>query len=155
REIVNHGTDQTAKPIAYLFGAADFNFGQPDQIVTSGKRSGAALGFQGEDIPYLAATEQEVDGINALLTNSQWETHPFKKIEATEANLKKTINPRLMHIATHGFFLSDVDISGADEDISNPLFRSGLLLAGAALDRTVSKQEEDGVLTAYEAMNLN
>jgi len=155
REIVIHNAGQTARPIAYLFGAADFSFGQPDQVVASGKRNGSALGFQGEDIPFLPATEQEVDGINTLLANSQWETHPFKKVEATEANLKKTTNPRLIHIATHGFFLSDVEISSDDEDIGNPLFRSGLLLAGAALDRTVSKQEEDGVLTAYEAMNLN
>jgi CHAT domain-containing protein len=28
-------------------------------------------------------------------------------------------------------------------------------MAGAAVDRKISKQEEDGVLTAYEAMNLN
>jgi CHAT domain-containing protein len=155
REMVNHSSGQNSKPIAYLFGAADFNLGQPDQVVASGKRSGSSLGFQGEDIPFLPATEQEVDGISSVLTNAQWEIRPFKKMEASESNIKKTVNPRLMHVATHGFFLSDVDVTTADEEITNPLFRSGLLLAGAALDRTVSKQEEDGVLTAYEAMNLN
>ena len=155
REIVNHSTGQSAKPSAHLFGAADFNLGQPDQITSSAKRNASSFGFEGEEIPFLPATEKEIDGIGSILSGVQWEIHPYKKAEATEANLKKISNPRLIHIATHGFFLSDVEVSENDEEISNPLFRSGVLLAGASVDRKISKQEEDGVLTAYEAMNLN
>jgi CHAT domain-containing protein len=87
--------------------------------------------------------------------------------DASEASLKQTMSPSILHIATHGFFLKDVDISGkltadyigvnADKLKENPLLRSGILLAGA--QRSVSggsrDSENDGILTAYEMMNLN
>jgi CHAT domain-containing protein len=67
--------------------------------------------------------------------------------EATETALKALRGPRLLHIATHGFFLPDqkkIEGKGERED---PLLRSGLALAGAN-GRTSGK--EDGVLTALE-----
>ena len=53
--------------------------------------------------------------------------------------------PRMLHIATHGFFLHD-------DRIANPLLRSGLALSGANLNAGTN---ENGVLTALEASNLN
>ena len=91
--------------------------------------------------------------------------------QATEAQLKQAVAPRILHIATHGFFLDDrpVRIEGtrglslmredgdlrglnADVRIENPLLRSGLALAGANL-RT--GRDDDGILTALEASGLN
>jgi len=91
--------------------------------------------------------------------------------QATEAELKQAVAPRILHIATHGFFLDDrpVRIEGtrglslmredgdlrgmnADVRIENPLLRSGLALAGANL-RT--GRDDDGILTALEASGLN
>jgi len=81
--------------------------------------------------------------------------------QATETVLKQTAAPRLLHIATHGFFLEDTDenksrtaIRGADavSATGNPLMRSGLALAGANRRDGVS---DDGILTALEASGLN
>ncbi|MGC4021220.1 MAG: CHAT domain-containing protein [Cyclobacteriaceae bacterium] len=156
RELVNKPTSQASRSTAYLFGNVDFNLGEPDHVGTSTKRSTASsFGFEGENIPILPATEIEIKGIFSLLSGKQWDVQSFEKKDATEETIKKMINPRLIHIATHGFFLSDVDINENDEAVSNPLFRSGVLLAGAAVDRANSQREDDGVLTAYEAMNLN
>ncbi len=71
-----------------------------------------------------------------------------------------------MHIATHGYFLKDVESGGSAFGVNtenagnNPLLRSGLMLANAG--HTVSGSEspniesnDNGILTAYEAMNLN
>jgi CHAT domain-containing protein/Tfp pilus assembly protein PilF len=59
--------------------------------------------------------------------------------------------PRLLHIATHGFFIQD-----PKRRIANPLLRSGLALTGANL---VSEQKTGagraGLLTALEASNLD
>jgi CHAT domain-containing protein len=68
-----------------------------------------------------------------------------------------------LHIATHGFFLPEggAPASSSPDDlralrtkasIDNPLLRSGLALAGANLRRS---REEDGILTALEAANLD
>ena len=60
--------------------------------------------------------------------------------------------PRLLHIASHGFFLDDGDRRASSPAISqNPLLRSGLALAGANLDES----HGDGILTALEAAGLD
>lgn len=158
RELVGrHSAVKTSTNSAFLFGYADFNLGEADVVSHSAKRNLArSLGFEGESIPVLPATEKEVDEIAAILGRNTWTVENFKRALASEENLKKANNPKLIHIATHGFFLSDVDMDDTESELSqNPLFRSGVLLAGAGVDRDDSKREEDGVLTAYEAMNLN
>ena len=87
--------------------------------------------------------------------------------DATEANIKAVKGPALMHIATHGYFLADGNLGSGDamgidaeNAKNNPLLRSGLILAGAP-DPNQQEQSSDlqsndnGILTAYEAMNLN
>jgi CHAT domain-containing protein/tetratricopeptide (TPR) repeat protein len=66
---------------------------------------------------------------------------------ATETAAKKVAGPRILHIATHGFFLQD--LPGESED---PMLRSGLVFAGV---NALSSAEDDGVLTALEASNLD
>jgi CHAT domain-containing protein/tetratricopeptide (TPR) repeat protein len=71
--------------------------------------------------------------------------------EATEERVKALQAPRLLHVATHGFFLPEPkgDEAAAAE---NPLLRSGLVLSGA---NRRDSGEEDGVLTALEAAALD
>jgi CHAT domain-containing protein len=73
-----------------------------------------------------------------------------------------------LHIATHGFFFDDpqhdalpVERPGsggqAFKQSGNPLFRAGLLFAGANDSwngKHVEGQNEDGILTAYEVSNM-
>ena len=66
--------------------------------------------------------------------------------EASEKNLKEIDTPRLLHIATHGFFSN-----GATS--SNPLFNSGLLFS--EVSQSFDFSGEDGILTAYEVVNLD
>jgi CHAT domain-containing protein/Tfp pilus assembly protein PilF len=80
---------------------------------------------------------------------------------ATETALKQTAAPRILHIATHGFFLEDTGENNSQSavrglnaggKIENPLVRSGLALAGANRRDGVG---DDGILTALEASGLN
>ena len=128
------------------------------------------------DLPFanglhtLPGTEQEIDYLDQLLREHQWTTYKYLENKAQEGVLKRITSPRLLHVATHGYFMSDLlpesDASSYGVHLqnitTNPLLRSGLLLAGA--ERTIrqqqqqqpmSWQQEDGILTAYEAMNLN
>ncbi len=133
------------------------------------KKNAVVLGFPdyGEgNVAPLPGTKIEVDGIAKVLKTSGYQVTQFMQKTATEANLKSIKAPALIHIATHGYFLQDVENKTSAYGVNvenandNPLLRSGLLLAGAA--STVSgkrapnlESNDNGILTAYEAMNLN
>jgi CHAT domain-containing protein len=76
--------------------------------------------------------------------------------DANEAALKNLrLPPRVLHIATHAYFCPETE----RDVLSNPLLRSGLVLAGA--NQTIGQLDddrmdgEDGILTALEASGLN
>ena len=109
----------------------------------------------------LPGTKREVNKIDSLLDSRETESTVFMGNEALEEEIKKVKNPKTLHIATHGFFLENEDgDDNKDSYVENPLLRSGLILAGAnsyiSTGQISEKQafEEDGILTAYEAMNM-
>ncbi|MEP6911944.1 MAG: CHAT domain-containing protein, partial [bacterium] len=98
------------------------------------------------------------------------EVKVFIGAQATEAALKQVSGPRILHVATHGFFLPDILQANAESaggrglgiatssetskiHDENPLLRSGLALAG--VNQRQSGVGEDGVLTALEATGLD
>ena len=106
----------------------------------------------------LPGTKREVDFIDSLLSRNSWQVDAFLGPDALEIQLKEVKSPKVIHLATHGFFMPDLKLTelesqvGLNEYDRNPLFRSGLLFAGASNNH--SGVENDGILTAYEAMNL-
>jgi CHAT domain-containing protein/Tfp pilus assembly protein PilF len=105
----------------------------------------------------LEGTKHEGQSIRSRFTEASLLTGT----QASESALKKIAAPRVLHIATHGFFLTDnppsSDTRGtrainATVKIENPLLRSGLALAGANLRKD---SNDDGILTAMEAAGLN
>jgi CHAT domain-containing protein/Tfp pilus assembly protein PilF len=98
----------------------------------------------------LSGTLQEARSIQALFPDSVF----LSGTAATEAALKQARAPRLLHIATHGFFLSEPPaIPGSSPQ--NPLLRSGLALANANLHGNNNAAGDDGILTALEASGLD
>lgn len=134
----------------------------------SARKDAFVLGFPdfGGAAPALPGTKVEIDGVAKILKTAGYTVVQREQRVATEANIKAVKGPTLMHIATHGYFLADTQSAesamGVDLDNAknNPLLRSGLILAGAPdpnkEEQAVDLQSNDnGILTAYEAMNLN
>jgi len=119
----------------------------------------------------LEATESEARSIQSLFPDAKILTGA----NATETAVKGVSAPRILHLATHGFFLSEPAVATPSESvpsasaggfktqtattgtnsnagIENPLLRSGLALAGANLR---DGKGDDGILTALEASGLN
>jgi CHAT domain-containing protein/Tfp pilus assembly protein PilF len=134
---------------------------------SSGKKTATLVGFPtygSPDIAPLPGTKVEVEGVSKILKTGAFQVNSMLGAQATEAGLKKVKSPTLLHIATHGYFLQDVEqvnnAYGVDVDNAgrNPLLRSGLMLtgAGAEIDNQLSVTSNDnGIMTAYEAMNLD
>jgi CHAT domain-containing protein len=121
----------------------------------------------------LKGTQLEADAIQPIVPNLQ----VFTGSEATENLLEQLQAPRILHIATHGFFLEDIECTPATRsrgtpdggfkvilnpdyqpdckptpsNLENPLLRSGLALAGF---NPRESGDKDGVLTASEVTRL-
>ncbi len=145
--------------LATLVGNPKFYVSTDKKVISSGITRGSVV----DELP---GTEKEISDLTGLLSSHGWNIHDFVYDEATEESIKDIDNPKLFHIATHGFFTSDkaieTNIEGVElsqyEALENPLLRTGLMLRGAGdlLGTTQYNYNlEAGILTAYEAMNLN
>ncbi|GAB4245511.1 MAG: CHAT domain-containing protein [Ekhidna sp.] len=128
----------------YLFGDAEFDKeGLLDQL----------------DLRPLPGAEDEVNMVGEVLSN--WKVNTYLGPDASELRLRSAYNPTVLHIASHGFFGDLKAFTRYKTMMSHPLFRSGLYLAGASdtyqmYDSGIPTiPENDGILTAYEAMNLD
>ncbi len=110
----------------------------------------------------LPATQLEGQRVARLLSGSLLTGH-----QATTKQLLDVQSPRILHVATHGFFLADSDFTPlggtpperAETSViqaftqEDPQLRSGLVLAGA--NQPEVEPNDDGYLTASEAVMLN
>jgi len=123
----------------------------------------------------LPGTREEAEQISKLFGKGKVQMYVGN--QAMEEVFKGLQSPRICHIATHGFFLEDVDrsawyetkdrfrVSSLEEGLSqalpeqleNPLLRSGLALAGANRlgEQQLPEDADDGILTAFEISGMN
>lgn len=113
---------------------------------------------------YLPFTAMEIDAISKNLGALKVKT--TRQLEATEGNLRNLCasKPDILHLATHGFFLStEAEARNVpymrkfQKSIGNSMQRAGVALYGAEETwRGEDKPEEDdGILTAVEVSGLN
>jgi len=125
--------------------------------------------LQNLSLPPLPGTETEA---KALEKRGSKSVKLFLGANANEEELRRVQAPAVLHLATHGFFLPEMELgnkknnpSQREQDIPkgkmvNPMHRSGLALSGAqttlrAWSRgEVPSTENDGIVTAEEVGGL-
>ena len=125
--------------------------------------------LQGMWLPALPGTAAEAA---ALEKRTGKGVQVFLGPNATEAELMQVSSPRVLHLATHGFFLPEVELGKQTNPLQqpseipktkleNPMYRSGLALAGAQRtlkawsgEGEVPPVENDGIVTAEEVGGL-
>ena len=131
---------------------------QPDSSIT---RAG--------DLNYLPATATEVHEIGQMLRAANFsakvDTGFFASEEAFRSLGIGKPSPRILHLATHGYFFPDTKgkkTNAGQETVfkmsEHPMIRSGLIMAGAKQAWLTGKHpegQEDGILTAYEISQMN
>jgi CHAT domain-containing protein/Tfp pilus assembly protein PilF len=185
RDILAYGEAKEMGGKALLLGDPDFDMQTTDKaspvekpVESELKKEAMAqrsILMQHLHFDRLPGTREEVQTIQSLLGKDQTELYTGK--DASEEVLRIMKAPRILHLATHGFFLKDIESSPFKSissergiplvkahkkkpsiqriKIENPLLRSGFVLAGAnnALKSSVSKSF-DGVVTAEKILGL-
>lgn len=138
-------------------------------IVGTSRYTLPGRGSRGGTWTNLPGTAEEVKKIRSVFEEKKINARAFTQTNATEENLKALSgnSPQVLHIATHGFFLSEPDIMGKESGLTNkntysvaedPLLRSGLVFSGgnyAWSGKAPIEGIEDGIATAYEISQLN
>ncbi|MEO9482703.1 MAG: CHAT domain-containing tetratricopeptide repeat protein [Ekhidna sp.] len=130
---------------SYLFGNPTYNQEESDNRLS---------------LVSMPESENEIRGIENVLSED-WHVKSHLRADANELKIRSAYNPTVLHIDSHTFFNDQYNFIANHSPIDNPLFRSGIYLAGAS--ETFSRfmkgirtiPENDGILTAYEAMNLD
>lgn len=164
KELVQHASAEPEPYLvksAVLFGNPAFSASTKDpDTATADNRS---VKNSISSIDPLPGAEKEVEIIDQILKTSNWNTTSYFQQSATEEQVKNLNNPRVLHIATHGFFIEQdaIEVSSLENEsapVNNPLLKSGLLFTGSkdllASNNIYQFNRKDGILTAYEAMNL-
>jgi len=118
----------------------------------------------------LPDTRQEADAIEKILagTFGQKVLNEQDK-KALEHILFGTPSPRVLHLATHGYFLTQEEtrqdgataeraltgdvLEEGPHSIENPMLRSGIVLAGA--NTSLQEGKDEGMVTAEKVLGLN
>lgn len=120
---------------------------------------------------YLKESKTEVETIAGKLQESGFECLLMTGADAREDSLKSFLTkaaPKVLHLATHGYFIAAArryaaanELQGLRDKLQyepHPLWRSGLLLAGANAAWLGDEQLPglmDGILPAYDIAALN
>ena len=173
RDVLAFGEIRGKGGKALLIGDPDFDMGVAEKksvlrkLALSGgeakvryRRSAEMRGFHFSRLP---GTNEEVKAIQAILGKERVEL--YTGAEALEEVLMGKKTPGILHLATHGFFLSNPDmgnLSGdrenkesSDAQGKNPLLRSGIALAGAnnAL-KWRDRGKSGGIVTAEKILGM-
>jgi CHAT domain-containing protein/tetratricopeptide (TPR) repeat protein len=146
-------------------------FADPDYShLPEGAAAGTRARSGGDDLfPALPGTEREAAFLQQEAKSRGLEARVYRGAEASKANLSRQNSPYVLHLATHGLYLSPDEVPGlrgnsaasANLIAGQPMMRSLLALAGASVSLRDWQQgifppaENDGLLTAQEVAGLN
>ncbi|TAF34473.1 MAG: CHAT domain-containing protein [Cytophagales bacterium] len=156
KDILAFGKSESKTLRAELLGYPIYDFETPNadearQRELEADTTRAFANFQ--KVSLLPGTKTEVENISGILKTKNYDLEVLIEGNATEENIKKVKNPKILHLSTHGFFISKAE---KNRNV-NPMLRCGLLFAGVSdyVRAELKPEREDGVLTALEAANLD
>ncbi|CAN5338857.1 hypothetical protein BH10PSE13_BH10PSE13_19190 [soil metagenome] len=133
-------------------------FGAMPGAVVGARGVNRVIATRGDQIAFgpLPGTLAESSSVNALLAKS-YASQLLQGPAATKTAVSAVRSPAILHLATHGFFLTGLTGSTEEGDALVSLSRSGLALANANIGIRTSSSVAgaDGILTALEAVSLD
>jgi CHAT domain-containing protein len=176
RDIMRFADETQANGEALIVADPDYDMGLEEKtqvaraMGVTETRGPAPLSRDAKDMRFkrLPDTKEEADAIEKVLE----QTHKagvknYQDKRALEEILFNLRNPKILHLATHGYFLKDEEVKQqpqlmgfmslekerfVDPGIENPMLRSGIVLAGA--NASLKEGRDDGVVSAEKILGL-
>jgi CHAT domain-containing protein/Tfp pilus assembly protein PilF len=173
RDLLRFNRRQAYRSAPLVVGGPAFGEQGNGEEGSDGARGSRSAGLRDVYFEPLAGALRESEEVGRLLSDAVVLTDG----KATEGALKQVRAPRILHIATHGFFLDKHGNAGSsgrgikvvkgrvdqpskppnrkDAPLTvpeDPMLRAGLALAGA---NRLESGDDDGILTALEASTLD
>ena len=148
--LYRYSKNREASNTLVIFADPDFDTKAPSvskekRIISSDtSRAGIIKSLFRMRFASLPGTKAEATAIKTALRRD--DISEYQKERASEMNLMEIREPKILHIATHGFFLKD-------KSIPNPMLRSGIALAGA--NASAIRGKNNGIVTALKLSGLD
>lgn len=180
RDVLRFGRGVTERPGDPVVAAdPDFDLAGPRRAASAETGTAQAQRRQSRDLRRTSLSFDPLRGtrIEGERIAASLGVQPLLEDDVLKASLKALRSPRILHLATHGFFLphqspdllersplvSELGATAGIEDrlsgrLENPFLRSGLALAGANAwlqRRALPPEAEDGLLTAEDVTGLD
>lgn len=144
------------KKTAVLFG--DPTFDSEKVTGTAGTLRDVSSLVSNTQVASLPNTATEIQNVASMLHSGGWQVAALSGDAATKSALLAVDHPRLLHVATHGYFVSESEARAMSKNMpkwyaDDVLIRTGLFLAGSGSPLPATRA--NGILTAYEASGLN
>jgi CHAT domain-containing protein/Tfp pilus assembly protein PilF len=120
-----------------VFANPDFN-----EALSSPLRSPNDRMFQ-MNFSALKGTKEEAESIQSLMKKNSFAL--YEGVDANEANFLNVKQPKVLHIATHGFLIKS--------ELLNPMLNAGLALTGA--NSALENGRGEGVVTALKLSGMD
>ncbi len=143
---------------AVLIGRPSYKTGSITAVPVGDATTRSLLrNFKDNNIPDLPGTEEEIMAIKKEMDGNKIGVTYYLRDQATEDKLYTLHSPGVLHIATHGYWSPAGENATDGYRVFNAMANSGLLLAGVVnyYSSPVYPDTYDGILTAYEAENLD
>ncbi len=178
RDMLKFAKAKLAGGESLIIADPDYDLGQKEvekARSSAGLRSAGTKGHVSRDaagmrFDRLPDTREEADTIEKIL-HDRFGQKVFNEQDkrALELVLFRVSSPKVLHLATHGYFLAEEETKQSEKaaelpltgdpmqdtpiTIENPMLRSGIVLAGA--NASLKEGKDEGMVTAEKVLGLN
>ncbi|MBI4823416.1 MAG: CHAT domain-containing protein [Nitrospirae bacterium] len=168
RDIVRFSDTTLAEGIVLIMADPDFDMAEALPKAKGVKKPLPLLSKEASTLRFqrLPDTKEEADEIQKTL-RTRYTVFNYQDKKAVEEMLFGNKTPRIIHLATHGFFLKDVEVKEDAQrlgmlseswigkeplSIENPMLRSGIVFAGA--NTSLKEGKDEGIVSAEKILGL-
>ncbi len=157
RDVLDFSGSDFAGGTSLIMADPDYDMGLQDVekvkksmgVKTERVRGEVCHSARGLRFTRLPETKDEANAIDSILKNVfNQKVRNYQNSQAIEEMLYPSTSPKVLHIATHGYFFETEQL----DNIENPMLRSGIVLSG--VNSALKEGKDDGMVSGEKILGL-